>query len=696
MCVVLLTSLLFCTYTFLELEHLSRSIVLVICTLVSWLHLSCGLSPAAAGKILQVFQATVLAAIQLRMLMARSTSSSASASGPQISFPIPRDLRTAMSNLSIEPNIIRSICCPKCYTQYSLTSMPQLCSYKETPRSRRCGEELWTTRSTRAGPCVVPCRLYSTQDFESWLTYFLSRPGIEDHIDASYTHRPSPDEMKSIWDSPAWRSLGTFTTTKGNLTFSYFIDWFNPYTNKIAGKTASCGAILMFCLNLPYELQRLPENTFFAGITPPPKEPTVATITALADPLVDQLEVLWTGKAIQTYQHPGGVVTRVAVLPAIGDLMAIRKALGFSGIAAHNFCSFCDLQLSQIDVLDPRKWKERVGVDVLAAAVEWKKATIKKEQARLLKKNGARWSSLHRLTYRDPVRHTLLGTMHNWIKGILQHHARVKWGIGAIPKVPGIADCDAQFITTPALSPSESVNGELEIDAEMLDNEIIALEEERQQFHDPAHLELLRLDLNDADIENHGTFCKSDSDSDGSSNSENDDEDEVWTATCIFSSKELLHIQQCLSKAVVPSWLERPPTNFGEKSHGKLKADQWLQLFSVFLPLVLPEIWLQSGSQRIGTALLLNFHDLITCTNIVCAYTTSSEAADLYLDHYTQYCKSSKRLFPNVNTRPNHHYAMHNGDLMKFWGPLIKLSEFPYKQHNGSLQKINTNHHLCE
>jgi hypothetical protein len=76
--------------------------------------------------------------------------------------------------------------------------------------------------------------------------------------------------MSSIWDSPAWRSLGSFTTTPGNLTFSYFIDWFNPLTNKIAGKIVSCGAIMMFCLNLPPDLRHLPENTFFAGITPPP------------------------------------------------------------------------------------------------------------------------------------------------------------------------------------------------------------------------------------------------------------------------------------------------------------------------------------------------------------------------------------------------------------------------------------------
>ncbi len=132
--------------------------------------------------------------------------------------------------------------------------------------------------------------------------------------------------------------------------------------------------------------------------------------------------------------------------------------------------------------------------------------------------------------------------------------------------------------------------------------------------------------------------------------------------------------------------------NLGEKRYGKLKADQWLQLFNVFLPLILPEIWL-AESNPCHTALLSNFHDLVAWTNIVCSYSVSSASADLYLYHFIQYRKSFKVLFLNVNTCPNHYYAMHNADLMKFWGPLIKLSEFPYEWHNGNLQKIKTNSH---
>ena len=89
---------------------------------------------------------------------------------------------------------------------------------------------------------------------------------------------------------------------------------------------------MFFCLNLPYELQHLIGNTFFAGITPGPKEPNVTTINAVSDPIVDQLDTLWHGKIIQTHLHPKGRLIRVGVLPAIGDLLAIRKALGFAGI----------------------------------------------------------------------------------------------------------------------------------------------------------------------------------------------------------------------------------------------------------------------------------------------------------------------------------------------------------------------------
>ncbi|KAJ7620647.1 hypothetical protein DFH06DRAFT_1010455 [Mycena polygramma] len=151
-----------------------------------------------------------------------------------------------------------------------------------------------------------------------------------------------------------------------------------------------------------------------------------------------------------------------------------------------------------------------------------------------------------------------------------------------------------------------------------------------------------------------------------------------------------------LAAVVIPAWIDRPPVNLGEKAHGKLKADNWLVLFTIFFPLIIPELWHHSSASRKEEKLLQNFADLIAATNILCSYTTSPAEADAYLEHYVDYLKSSKSLFPGLTFRPNHHYALHNGAQLKWWGPLIQLGEFLYESLNGKLQKIKTNNHMWE
>jgi hypothetical protein len=77
---------------------------------------------------------------------------------------------------------------------------------------------------------------YNTQDFRSWLEWFLSQRKVEDYLESTFskTAAAGPD-MYSFQDSPAWVELQEFRTTKYHLVFAIYIDWFNPFTNKIAG-----------------------------------------------------------------------------------------------------------------------------------------------------------------------------------------------------------------------------------------------------------------------------------------------------------------------------------------------------------------------------------------------------------------------------------------------------------------------------
>jgi hypothetical protein len=286
---------------------------------------------------------------------------------------------------------------------------------------------------TANGPHATPKRRFYTQSLREWLKFFLSRPGIEDLIDQSYRHTPNPHFMGCLWDSPAWQDLpGHFSTTPGNLTFSIYIDWFNPFTNKIAGKTVSAGIILATCLNIPYELRESLGATCHLGITPLPQEPSVTTINHLTSPIVTELEDLWEGITIPTFRHPEGIQRRVGILLAIADLLGIRKLLGYAAVNARKFCSFCDLDHNNLT--DQGIGQLRTGEDVRRAGRAYLDAPTIEKQKRLFKESGVRFSVVQQLSYRDPVRHTVLGMMHNWLEGILQHHARVKWGIGLTSK----------------------------------------------------------------------------------------------------------------------------------------------------------------------------------------------------------------------------------------------------------------------
>ncbi|KAJ6553998.1 hypothetical protein DFH09DRAFT_924550 [Mycena vulgaris] len=197
------------------------------------------------------------------------------------------------------------------------------------------------------------------------------------------------------------------------------------------GKQVSCGTIVLYCLNLPAEVRYLPENVFIVGLTPSPNKPTARALLNLLDPLIKTiLSYDFPGKSLATYSHPEGVNVTAQIVPLVADLPAARETGGFLRHAAIMFCSFCLLTKDDRHRTDYWAWSGRVATVVLKQAKKWFKQPTKKQRIIEQRKTDVRWCSLHLLPYRDPVNNTVLGFMHNWLEGVLEHQLCVLWGVG--------------------------------------------------------------------------------------------------------------------------------------------------------------------------------------------------------------------------------------------------------------------------
>jgi hypothetical protein len=441
-------------------------------------------------------------------------------------------------------------------------------------------------------------------------------------------------------------------------------------------------------LNLPPEIRYFPENLFIVGLTPSPSKPDAVRLIHLLDPVIETiLQYQPPGKHIVTHRHPEGVAIQTKIIPLIADLPAARETGGFLSHKANCFCWFCNCKAANVESLTFDSWENRSGTVVKEQAQTWLSLTTISARKNQAKETGVRWSSLHRLPYWDPVRHTILGFMHNWLEGVLQHQLRKLWGIGRDDEAEKmvVADIDAEKY-------SESDISESADELQQLHQE--ALEAQSAQPGPPP-----------ASPPSHGSStpratpaASLDFSMDDESDLEDPDYGHTDTQTSFnFTDTELQAIRHCIQTITIPTWVGRPPTNLGEKGHGKLKADQYLILFTAIFPLILPEIWtrVSPNSNGLGSNMLQSFYYLVAATNIIVSFSTSNAEAESFTAHYVPYRASIQQLYTNFHSLPNHHYAMHNELLLKYWGPLAGLSEFPGERINGMLQKIKTNKHLC-
>ncbi len=159
----------------------------------------------------------------------------------------------------------------------------------------------------------------------------------------------------------------------------------------------------------------------------------------------------------------------------------------------------------------------------------------------------------------------------------------------------------------------------------------------------------------------------------------------------IFTKPVLEQLRCDIARVVLPSWLEKPPSNLGDASHGKLKADQWRVLCTVHMVITLVRLWGHSGATDEERQVLQNFIHLIVAIDLASRRSMSADRAALYDHHMYAYMQGLREIFDH-HLVPNHHLALHLSRCLELFGPVHGWWAYPFERYNGLLQRLNTNH----
>ena len=393
--------------------------------------------------ILHLFFRVPRRATQVMIAGIRSTLSTASVDESTINL-IPKDPRTIVDHIDLDPRTISYLQCPACYALYEYTGVPpaepypETCAHRPTPTSPPCNVPLRTERRIGAKTLVVPRRKYVHQSLKEWMGRMLSRPGVEEIIDKA-PHRTPTGRIEDIWDSSVFHTfrdtedgLPFFDErgTEGRYAFSLGADSFHPLGNLEAKQSISSTAIYMVLLNLPEGERYKYKNMYLAGVIPGPSKPSMEQINHVLALLVKELLEFWKGVFFtSTARYSLGRMVKCVVIPLVCDMLAARQMAGLGSVTSKFFCTSCRLPIQDIENLLKHTWPERLLHEQVFWAREWRDCESERERERLFKLHGVRWSELLELPYWNPILFSVVDQMHAAFLGLYQTHCRRLWGI---------------------------------------------------------------------------------------------------------------------------------------------------------------------------------------------------------------------------------------------------------------------------
>ena len=369
---------------------------------------------------------------------------------------IPKNPQTCSSHFHLDAIVIQYLSCPSCHCLYPYEPSDILnptinplgpgspvtpqCTYQGTKSQSPCSTPLWKERRVSGDKTIsVPIRKYYHQDFKSWLGRLLARHGVETHLRKPQSQRPPTGIIDDIWVSDVMLNLKDHSGNKfypgppdeGRLVFSLSVDSFDPLGNKTAKQSISSTGIWLVLLNLPWYLRYRPENLYLAGIIPHPK-PSTYQINHYLELIVKVFLELWHPGVFfsRTHQHRLGMLFKAMLIPVVCDMLAARQIIGYANApTAHYFCTLCDLDIHDIEVLDRRDWPMKNLAEIRRFATLWRDAGTERDRDSIFEALGWRWSPLFDLPYFNPTLFTVVDSMHTLDLGLLQNHCRELFGI---------------------------------------------------------------------------------------------------------------------------------------------------------------------------------------------------------------------------------------------------------------------------
>ncbi|KNZ55123.1 hypothetical protein VP01_275g6 [Puccinia sorghi] len=281
--------------------------------------------------------------------------------------------------------------------------------------------------------------------------------------------------------------------------------------------------------------------------------------------------------------------------------------------------------LGHLNVL-PDTWPPQTLEDHKARAIESRDARTSKIQDEILKDYGFRYSVMVELPYWDIINYHVVDSMHNLLLGLLKWHCQRFWTMTDVDQEPEPKGTAQQEIK------------DLKRDAKKA---FRSTESSNNSFS--PHL--------DAEGWDTGPWTPP-------------PEDKI-----ILDGVALDFVNKLLPRIRMLTLIKRAPPVLGKSSFGSLKADEWRNLFTIQLPLILPVYWAAGGP-------------------------TARFLSSKYREHCLEYLNSCLVLFPDVTLAPNHHMSIHLADCLEKFGPSRAWWSFAMERLMGSILKASHNNRL--